>query len=164
MQGSSAGLAVQLWPFWWSSGACRDLPRTAGRGLRGQERPQHPLCTTGGPRQFLTHTSWRIPGARSPAERWNSSEAERRRGELNDSRVLVGLKGAWQIPALQPEISSAPSEGQHRVLDRDIHRRAGPAGSPSVSLSCGCLWPAAQAGLHSRALFSLCKSRPGLWV
>lgn len=83
-----------------------------------------------------------------------------RKQEFNDSRVLLALKGAWQIAPPQPEISWPPAEGQHRVLHRGTHRRAGPVRSPSVSLSCGCLRPAARAGLHSRAVF-LCSTQQG---
>lgn len=143
--------------------ACRDLPGTAGRGLRGQQHLQQPLCTAGAPRCVPKAHLLQNTGCPQPSINVWVAEvgtAARRKQELNDRRVLLRLKGAWQIAPLQPQMSSPPGEGQHSVRLGQTSTEGLGLSSPSVSLSCGCLWLAAWAGLRSRAVF-LCSTQQG---
>lgn len=163
------GLLCSCDPFGGTE-ACRDLPGTAGRGLRGQQHLQQPLCTAGAPRCVPNAPLLQNTGCPQPSINVGVAEvgtAARRKQELNDRRVLLRLKGAWQIAPLQPEMSSPPGEGQHRVRLGQRHPQKGRACQAPQCRSAAVVsgWQLGLGCVPGRFSFAAhSKARPGPWV
>lgn len=163
------GLLCSCDPFGGTE-ACRDLPGTAGRGLRGQQHLQQPLCTAGAPRCVPTAHLLQNTGCPQPSINVGVAEvgtAARRKQELNDRRVLLRLKGAWQIAPLQPEMSSPAGEGQHRVRLGQRHPQKGWACQAPQCRSAAVVsgWQLGLGCVPGRFSFAAhSKARPGPWV